>query len=120
MTNETITLNKPYPMFTWTQTPLYKQDHASANQNDIFYCGRDIKPPTQWWETNHAKLKLGYVYWVIESQRKGNKCAICKDAWANHLRRKRDPHQGYWQNPEPQGTVVSLDALKRLSRDGLL
>jgi hypothetical protein len=122
MAAETVSLYAPWPMFTWMQTPLYKQAHASANQDGIFYCGRDIWPPDDWWQTNHAKLDLGYVYWVIESQRKGNKCVDCRTAWNHHLGRAVDPQRGYYQQPtvEDQTPVISLDALARLLESGVL
>lgn len=124
MADDPISLYPPWPMFTWMRTPLYKQAHASANQDGIFYCGRDIKPPEEWWNANHHKLKLGSAYWVIRDERKGSKCADCKTAWNHHRGRAIDDQRGYWEQPTPTGQdgipVISLNSLSMLIKNDML
>lgn len=108
----------PWPLFVWLRTPLYAKDHKSANQDDLFYCGRSIWPPDDWWQQHFET-----PYWVVRSKRKGNKCGECQTASNNHLARTRDDSRGYWENPTPveePESVISLDALARLVRDGLI
>ena len=110
----------PWPMWTWMRTPLYKQDHMYANQDDIFYCGRDIWPPDEWWMQYHDAFDLDSEYWVVESKRTTSKCADCQTAKNYHLKRKRDDKVGYWQQATEDLTpVISLDALAMLLRSGL-
>lgn len=111
----------PWPMFKWLRTPLYKQDHMSANQDGIAYCGRDFWPPDEWWQANHQALGQEADYWVVVSQRKDSKCAACKDGYGRHLMRERDDNRGFWSQPEQAGDRrISLDGLLRLVKAGLV
>lgn len=105
---------EPWPMFTWMSTPLYKQDHQSANQGGIFYCGRTIWPEDSWWMNNYESLGLEHTYWVVESTRKGAKCAECRLKSTSHSKTYYEPDRGYYELPKDNVQVVSLDGLARL------
>lgn len=117
-------LYEPWPLFVWLRTPLYPLDHMSANQDGVTYCGRTIWPPDDWWVENHAKLGMAPEYWVAESRRKNSKCRVCLNSMNSHKVRQRDDTRGYWESPKPTGDTgeptISLDALKRLLKEGLL
>lgn len=95
-------------------TPLYKQDHQSANQDNIFYCGRTIWPNEEWWQSQYERLGLEHTYWVIATDRKNAQCVDCRNHAKAHRGRHYNPDRGYYESPEREAQAVSLDGLARL------
>lgn len=109
---------EPWPLFTWMSTPLYKQDHQAANQENMFYCGRTIWPDDQWWIENYERLGLEHTYWVIATERKGAQCADCKARAKVHLKLEYEPDRGFYELKSPTEEdvqVVSIDGLMRIA-----
>lgn len=60
----------------WYRVPLTEDGHLISNDPNLFYCGRSVRLPDEWWN-QYAQPAWGDQY-LIADTREGNKCAGCK------------------------------------------